>query len=249
MTLRDGTARDSSVAPGVAEPRTVPVPAWARWRGIAYYALDTELLLGFRVRRELRTSRAILEVGSGYPARTWHRHLSPEQLDRGVGLDVFRPYLEARATESMRWRRPVQGSGLHLPFRDRSFDAVLALDVIEHLPKEDGYRLLREMERVARRKVIVFTPNGFLPQAGDDNPHQEHLSGWTVSDLERQGYRVGGVRGWRPLRTARNRLVVAPAPLGFALSVLSSPIAWVRPSAAFQILGVRSLDPTTERPR
>ena len=42
------------------------------------------------------------------------------------------------------------------------------------------------MERVAREKIILTTPNGFLPTyAGPrDNPEEKHLSGWTYDELK-----------------------------------------------------------------
>ncbi len=44
-----------------------------------------------------------------------------------------------------------------LPFPDKSFDSVLLFEVVEHLPDPD--RVLREAGRVARKNVILTTPN------------------------------------------------------------------------------------------
>jgi len=82
----------------------------------------------------------------------------------------------------------------------RAFDAVVALDVIEHFDREGGLRLMREMERVSAKKVIIATPNGFLPQAATENHHQEHLSGWPASDFLANGYEVKGLYGLKVLR-------------------------------------------------
>ena len=41
---------------------------------------------------------------------------------------------------------------------DASVDSVFALDVIEHMEKDDGLKFLREAERVARCQVMIFTP-------------------------------------------------------------------------------------------
>ena len=61
-----------------------------------------------------------------------------------------------------------------------SFDVVIAFDLIEHLSKEDGYRLVYEMERIARRICVIFTPNGHVWQPPrPDNSFDAHLSGWT----------------------------------------------------------------------
>lgn len=79
-------------------------------------------------------------------------------------------------------------------FSDKSIDSVFLLDLIEHLEKEDGFRLLAEAERVAKRQVVVFTPLGFMPQhyeAGELDgwglggaTFQEHRSGWTPEDFD-----------------------------------------------------------------
>lgn len=64
-----------------------------------------------------------------------------------------------------------------------AFDLVLLLDVIEHLPREDGLRALAWCRR--HGPVILATPNGFMEQ--DGALYDEHLSGWTVADIEALG--------------------------------------------------------------
>jgi hypothetical protein len=75
---------------------------------------------------------------------------------------------------------------------DKCVDSVFALDFIEHLEKEEGFRMLREAERLARVQIVVYTPNGFFPQnhAGstdrwglDGAAWQVHRSGWTAEDF------------------------------------------------------------------
>jgi len=71
-------------------------------------------------------------------------------------------------------------------FKENSFDCVLASDVIEHFSKEEGYKLIEMMEKIARRKVIIYTPNGFLKQGEyDNNPWQVHKSGWNVKEMKK----------------------------------------------------------------
>jgi ubiquinone/menaquinone biosynthesis C-methylase UbiE len=45
----------------------------------------------------------------------------------------------------------------HLPFKDDSFDYVLCSEVIEHLSKQSGRRLLAEIDRVCKGRAIITT--------------------------------------------------------------------------------------------
>ena len=115
-----------------------------------------------------------------------------------ICLEAHRPYLERLKKESAADPKYVflnapwdQAIGM-LP--DKSVDTVFALDFIEHLEKEDGFRMLREAERVARCQIVVYTPLGFFPQSYDDPAKpdrwgmdggywQTHRSGWNLEDF------------------------------------------------------------------
>lgn len=78
-------------------------------------------------------------------------------------------------------------------FADKSVDTVCMMDLIEHLEKEDGFELLKEANRVARKQIIVFTPLGYFPQhyvEGENDAWglhggalQQHKSGWELEDF------------------------------------------------------------------
>ena len=72
-------------------------------------------------------------------------------------------------------------------------DSVFLIDVVEHLEKNEGKVLLKEVDRVARKQIVIFTPLGFMPQhieldkrdrwglhGGD---FQEHKSGWLPNEF------------------------------------------------------------------
>lgn len=79
-------------------------------------------------------------------------------------------------------------------FADKSVDSIFLLDVIEHIEKETGKKILAQCERIARQQIIIFTPYGFMPQHVDHetkdawglsgNSVQEHISGWTPKDFD-----------------------------------------------------------------
>lgn len=144
-----------------------------------------------------KSERTILDVGcgKGEPMRIINRF----KRFYSVGVDIFRPYLieskrknthDAYLLCDVRW----------LPFRKRKFDAVICLEVLEHLTKNDGSKMISEMERIARKKVIITTPRYTVKQnAFDGNPYQEHISFWTPVELTKLGYQVRGL-GLREIR-------------------------------------------------
>jgi SAM-dependent methyltransferase len=77
--------------------------------------------------------------------------------DRGLdcrGLDVSADYV--RRARELGVRADVY-DGVRVPLEDASVDTVAMLEVLEHL--EDPRALLLEARRVARRNVLVSTPN------------------------------------------------------------------------------------------
>lgn len=181
----------------------------------------------------------LLDVGCGEssPVRQFTR-----EVKYSVGVDSHQPSIDrSRAAfihTDYRCRNILE---IGKEFAPRSFDCVIALDVIEHLTKEDGLRLLDAMESIARRRVVIFTPNGFLPQPAEaDNPHQLHVSGWTPDAMRARGYRVIGVGGWRPLR-GPYALPRRPKFLTERLSLLTERFLETRPERALQILCVKDV--------
>lgn len=71
-------------------------------------------------------------------------------------------------------------------FLNDEVECVTLMDVIEHLPKEEGVALLEKTIRHAKM-VVVFTPLGFLQQ--EDGRWNTHRSGWTPDDF-RDGWTV-----------------------------------------------------------
>ncbi len=85
--------------------------------------------------------------------------LSGRKGVKGIALELSSASLNAAKGGREAALRAVAGNALELPLRDRSIDAVIAFEVIEHLP--NVARALEEMLRVLRRPghIIIGLPN------------------------------------------------------------------------------------------
>ena len=91
-----------------------------------------------------RQAGRILEAGcgTGYLSRL----LQEERAWPVVPMDISGEGL--RHARALGVERAVQGDVTSLPFADRSFDLVLSLDVLTHLPRGEEQTAIREMARV-----------------------------------------------------------------------------------------------------
>jgi len=190
---------------------------------------------------------SVLDVGCGQGGSLLRR---VPLLPFSVGVDL---HLPPEDPDVPRHSGYVEADILALDerFSPGTFDCVVALDVVEHLERPEGLRLLGSMERIAARRVIVLTPNGFLPQPPTpDNPHQEHISGWTVEDFTARGYRVLGVNGWKPLRGMYGLIRLEPVGFWLRVSILTQSFTERHPRQAFQLLAVKDVgdDTASRRP-
>ena len=162
-----------------------------------------------------------------------------------VGVDIFRPWMNG-ARRQERHSDCVLCDIQRLPIREKTFDIVLCMEVLEHLTKEDGQKLLEKMERIARRQVIVTTPVGefALHPATDDNPYQEHQSSWRPAELVRYGYKIRGY-GLPLAGGAHGLLGRLPEPfrsIRRLIWVLASTISYFVPTLAGWMVGVKRLE-------
>lgn len=188
--------------------------------------------------RECVGYKTLLDVGCGAdsPVKRFSR-----RLEKVTGIDSFPPSIDtSRAAGIHHDYKIVNVMDMAKEFPEKSFDVVLAFDVIEHLEKEDGFRLMEMMEKLARKKVIICTPNGFLEQREyDGNRLQVHLSGWEVEEMQRRGYRVQGINGWKPLRGEFAIVKWRPRAFWARVSLMTQAITYNRPKQAFGILCVK----------
>ena len=167
-------------------------------RDVEWVSRDAALS-GQPIRAHLETARVVVDIGPGIRPQTI---LSPSIH---ICVEPFEPYLTRLREEvgddprfvflNATWDRA-------LPLMpDRSADAVVALDFIEHLERRAGERFLEQSVRVARRQVVVFTPLGFYRQSyrnGETDRWgmqggrwQTHRSGWSPDDFGAEWHIIG----------------------------------------------------------
>ncbi|MCX8175877.1 MAG: class I SAM-dependent methyltransferase [Candidatus Bathyarchaeota archaeon] len=160
-----------------------------------------------------------------------------------VGVDIFLGYLKHCKSHRIH-DDCVYCDVRYLPFKEKSFDAVLCLEIIEHLAKKDGVKLLKTVEKIAKKQVVVTTPTGFQHQGEcHGNPYQTHRSGYSYEELTKLGFKVvchtfKGVFGEKGLASYFPpwiRWVFIP------LAYLFSPLAYLRPKYSNGMIGVKKL--------
>jgi SAM-dependent methyltransferase len=216
-------------------------PAAARNRfNLLRESFGNPSLLSFvgEIRSTLAGCKSVLDVGCGNasPMRFLHNsHI--------VGVDGYAPALEEARSHGTHNEYFLGDVTRIIPlFPARKFDACIALDVIEHLHKEDGWRMVDDMERLAMKRVVIFTPNGFVPQKSKDGDLQEHLSGWTADEMRSRGYRVLGMYGPKTWRGEYHRIKYQPRPFWVLLSMLTHHLyTRSRPEKSAAIFCVKDL--------
>ncbi|MES2304444.1 MAG: class I SAM-dependent methyltransferase [Gemmatimonadota bacterium] len=140
----------------------------------------------------------LLDVGCGSgQTMSWFRARWPGW--ETLGLDVARDGLVAAHRGG--GERVVGASALDLPMPDGSVDAVITLDVLQHLPLDGGdLQAMREMHRVLRPGGVLFirTNAQSWPPTDDDPEYKFHKyhTGELRRKLEASGFlvrRVGRV--------------------------------------------------------
>lgn len=196
------------------------------------------------LQRELKGSKSVLDLGCGpnSPIRQC-------DVKYSVGVDGYNPYI-LESKKNQIHNKYILAEISKIKFKEKSFDTVILIDVIEHLEKKEGEVLLKKVENWARKKIIVNTPNGFVPGI-DPNPFQIHRSGWTIKEMQKKGYKAYGMAGWKLLRkdatgdikkegfvTIRFR----PKSFWFIIAGFTQLFTYYFPQQAFEVLYVKKID-------
>jgi len=129
----------------------------------------------------------LVDLGSGFG---YYSGVLRTHADYLVGLDAFAPALRMAKGRKV-YDDLIHADILHLPLRSDRIDCVTLFDVIEHLSKNDGRKLLGSLEP----SVFVSTPNSDLSNRSYarflGNTLENHISTWSSKEFEDMGYKAG----------------------------------------------------------
>ncbi len=158
--------------------------------------------LVYCLQKQLLDCKSVLDLGCGPNSPLQYC----KNIEFSVGVEAFKPYLvESRKRALHSEYQSIEIKDINFP--DKSFDAVIIIEVLEHLSKELGEKILKKAERWAKKKIIVSTPNGYFPMKNvDENKWQSHLSGWTIEDFKKNNFSVKGLSGVKFLYRDSNQV-------------------------------------------
>jgi hypothetical protein len=142
---------------------------------LAAYRLATD--------RYLRTADSVLDVGFGLG---YGLKIMSEKAALLSGIETDRKAIAKmkRTPFSPKIRTLKRYDGYSIPFPKDSFDVVTCIDVIEHV--SDYMLLMRNLCKIARRTVIISTPNRrpehMNPDGKPKNPW--HIREWSFEELD-----------------------------------------------------------------
>jgi hypothetical protein len=191
---------------------------------------------GQYIKKELVGCQSVLDLGCGHNSSIQYFN-----IPFSVGVDLFDRYLEESKNKNIH-NQYVKEDVRKVEFSSRSFDGIILIDVLEHLKKEEGLELIEKMNKWARKKIVILTPNGFIEQeAVDNNSLQEHRSGWRIEEFEKLGFKVHGINGLKHLRGHMAILKYKPLFLWMIISDITQRMVYRAPKFAFHLLAVKEI--------
>lgn len=132
-----------------------------------------------QARQFIRDGGMVLDIGAG---------LRPQTLVRADEMACVEPHGPYADQLEAGGYAVIRGKAVDVLADCDPVDTVVMLDVLEHMDKAEGVRVLQLAQEVAKQ-VVVFTPLGFLPQEGDawgmgGEEWQRHRSGWLPKEFQ-----------------------------------------------------------------
>jgi SAM-dependent methyltransferase len=145
----------------------------------------------------LISGKSVLDAGCGYGR--WASLIHSNFWEAGMkkppvvdGFDAFLPNVNFCSKTS--FYRKVWQQKLPSEIKGK-WDTVLAVEIIEHIPQRDVSKTLDALEKAAKKRVIISTPNFPAYREGSNtklgfNKYEAHLSHMPARFLKKRGYKI-----------------------------------------------------------
>lgn len=197
------------------------------------------------IRRMIGDAVTVLDLGCGEGDFT--EAVSTGKNWKITGVELY-PLSIKKARERRIYQAIIKSDITKLPKTLKKYDVVLASQVIEHLPKKKGEIFIKQIEKFAKKRIVITTPVGFVPfhqiekGSQDKNPLQKHLSGWSIEEMEQKGFKVYGQGvGFLYRSDFIKALPGFLFPVISLVSFLFAPFIYLTPRFAMYMIAVKNL--------
>lgn len=132
----------------------------------------TKTVKRFKDHYKLQANAAVLDVGcaKGFMLYDFKKLMPEMQI---AGIDISQYALDHAKSELKQFLKV--GNAKKLPYPDRSFDLVISINTIDHLPLEDCRQAIREIQRVTKKDAFISV------HAWRNDKEREKLLKWNVT--------------------------------------------------------------------
>ena len=144
-----------------------------------------------------------------------------KQFKKIIGLDCLKETFEIAREDKQYFRNAdfFQGNMLNLPFKERSFDLTVCLNVLHHVHKDDFALVISELTRITDKYLMmeIRNKNNFLeffyqkillPKFYSDLPQYTNSVSEVDNLMEKNRFEFKMIKGRIPFRWACRRLVL-----------------------------------------
>ncbi len=189
--------------------------------------------LNYYLKRDLSDCSSVLDLGCGYD--------SPIQsctVPISVGVDFSDSNLEESAKRRIH-DQYIKSRIELINFKPGSFDAVISIYTLDNLTEDERYKLVNKMERWAKKKIIIVTAN----RNSKERAQYKDDKKWGIEELERMGFKIYGIYGWRRLWRDMGVADYVSLPLPQKIIIdLTQKITYRHPKYALHLYAVKELE-------
>ncbi len=149
------------------------------------------------IKKLIPPGSSVLDVGCG--DGNLMKWINTKGEYKVVGMDINSSELEIAKSRTCLFRcTPVYQDVITKNFTKgvsikKKFDVVVCSQVVEHLKKDQAIKLIKQMEKLTYKRVVVATINGFFEfDTHIQGEYDRHISGWSVKEFIDLGYEVMG---------------------------------------------------------